>query len=120
MKKCLKCNVKINTRIDECPLCNSTIKINKTDYNVYPKIESKFSNFKLLKNILMLLSTLGVIVSLLINYLINKEITWAYFVIGAEASFWCTFLSAVKKRRNFLKLLFTELNIIVLDRKSVV
>lgn len=114
MKKCFKCNVNINTNVDSCPLCKSPIKGNEKTYDVFPVIMNNYNNHTLLYKLLLLISATGILTCTFINYSISKQLTWSYFVIAAIGCFWATLLTAIRRRNFFLKLLFTELNIILI------
>ena len=103
MYKCDKCNIKINAINDRCPLCKNKTKIVKKSENIYPTIPSLYSNANVTFNVLTFISIIGVVISVIINYLLNKEISWANFVILGTTSFWLIILFSFKKGQVFVK-----------------
>ncbi len=114
MRKCFKCNININTNVEECPLCQSPLKGKEKTDDVFPVIMSNYNNHTLLYKLLLLISVTGILTCIFINYSISKHLTWSYFVIAAIGCFWATLLTAIQRRNYFLKLLFTELNVILI------
>lgn len=112
MNKCLKCNVNLHVNDNICPLCHNKVENVQND-SIFPEIKSKYKFHNLLVKISLLLSLCGVIFSSFINYIISKEISWALFVNLGILSFWITFIIGIKRRKNFMKLLFTEIVVII-------
>lgn len=113
MKKCFKCKININSNIEECPLCRTPLDNKKKVDDPFPLVKSKFNNITLLYKLLLLISVIGILISVLINYSVSKKLSWSGFVIAAIGCFWATFLAAIKKKNYFFKWLFTELNVIL-------
>ncbi|MEG0021261.1 MAG: DUF6320 domain-containing protein [Bacilli bacterium] len=114
MKKCFKCNVMINTNTDDCPLCNTPLNKNENGKDVFPILLTRYRSHELFYKILLLASIFGGILCLAINYLVSKDLKWSYFVIAGIVSFWITLIAGVRRRHYFLRMLFTEFNIILL------
>lgn len=114
MSKCTKCNVQINTSIKYCPLCqNKLSKISKEE-DIFPKIEHDYQKHQLVLNILFLCSIFSICLSTFLNYSLNNKITWAWFVSLAIICFWLTLVTALKRRKYFLKMMFAEIFLIVI------
>lgn len=113
MKKCYKCNVFINSKVSKCPLCKSNLEDSIDGDNIFPVIPNIYKKHKLFFKSLLFLSILGSILCLIINYLVSDRISWAWFVIAGIASFWITFITGIKKRNNFMTLLFLEVIIVL-------
>lgn len=113
MKTCYKCNVKINTNVEECPLCHNILEEKNKGENIFPTIESKYQLREILEKILKLLAISSVFISIFLNYVISKEISWSLFVVAGITSFFITLNITLKTRKNFMKLLFAEFNIIL-------
>lgn len=113
MNSCHNCNVKINTNRNTCPLCNQEIT-NNLKNSTYPTITTSYKSHSILYRILLLVSLLGISLSLFINYIISYEISWSYFVILGIICFWITFITAIKHRQNISKLLFTEIIVLII------
>ena len=115
MKKCYRCNVFIKSNVSKCPLCNGGIEDELDGENIFPIIPNIYKKHKLFFKSLLFLSILGSVLCLIINYLVNKEIGWAWFVIAGIISFWITFITGIKKRNNFMTLLFVEIILILIS-----
>jgi len=115
MKKCYKCNVSINSNNSKCPLCKSELKESKVDESVFPIIPNFYKSHKLLLKCILFITLLGCILCIIINYLISKEISWAWFVMAGIISFWITFIIGIKQRNNFMTLLFAEVIIVLIS-----
>lgn len=114
MKKCNKCNVRVNINSLNCPLCKNILIDNEINDNIFPTIANNYQKHNLLFKILGLISICGILICLFINYLINKEISWSGFVIAGIACFWLTLKLAIFKGNNFMSILFKEFNLIIL------
>lgn len=114
MKKCYKCNVFINSKVQKCPLCKGSIEEEGTEENVFPIIPNIYKRHKLFFKCLLFISILGSILCTIINYLVSKQISWAWFVIAGIISFWVTFITGIKKRNNFMTLLFGEVILVLI------
>lgn len=114
MKKCYKCNVIVNSSLNKCPLCQNEIKHGKSKECVFPIIPTIYKKHKLLYKMLSFISLFGSIICITINSIVSKEISWSWFVIAGILCFWITLITAIKRRNHFMKLLFTEFNLIVI------
>lgn len=115
MKKCYKCNVTINSSLPLCPLCRSQIDKSNVDEVVFPIIPNMYRKHNLIFKLILFLSFLGCILCMMINYFINKEIGWSLFVIAGIVSFWITLIIGMKRRNNFMKLLFAEIMLVLIS-----
>lgn len=115
MKKCYKCNVLINSVNSTCPLCQSSIDSNEKTETIFPIIPNIYIKHNLIFKLSIFLSIFGCILCTMINYLINKEIGWSLFVIAGIISFWITFVTGIKRRHNFMRLLFAETIIVLIS-----
>lgn len=115
MKKCYRCNVLINTKVQKCPLCSGSIENGELGENIFPIIPNIYVKHKLFFKLLLFLSISGSLISLIINYLVSNEVSWSWFVIAGIVSFWITFITGIKKRHNFISLLFVEAIIILIS-----
>ncbi len=115
MKKCYKCNVLVNSNIPRCPLCQTNIDGDNKDESVFPVIPNMYKKHKLVFKLLLFLSVFGCVLSTIINYIMDRKIGWAWFVIAGIISFWITFIIGVKRRHNFMKLLFAEVMLLLIS-----
>lgn len=113
MPRCLKCKVKIASNTNICPLCNTPVKKGEVN-DVFPSIVYNYKNHNLLLNILKCCSIIAIIFSLFINFVINRRISWAWFVVAGVCSFWLTLVTALRGRKHFMKMLFGEIILITI------
>ncbi len=115
MNKCPKCDITLKTNNNTCPLCHNKIDL-KEKNSIYPEIKNTYRNHNLLIKISLFITFCGIIFSLLINYWINKEISWSIFVVLGILSFWLTFNTGINRKHGFMRILFAEiLSIIILS-----
>ena len=108
MKKCYKCDCIINSNVPKCPLCKSNIEDDNKDESVFPIIPNMYAKHTLVLKLLLFISIFGCVICFFINYIINKKIGWSWFVIAGIFSFWVTFITGIKRRHHFMRLLFAE------------
>ncbi len=113
MNRCSKCDMIVNTSSGICPLCNSKLE-DKTNRSIFPNVKPNYKGHNLLIKITLLISLWSIIITSLINYLVNKELSWSIFVSLGILSFWLTFIRAIKKRKDFMILLFTEISSLII------
>lgn len=113
MKKCYKCNVSLQSLSSYCPLCNNRIESNELNESIFPVIPTLYIKHKLFLKLLLFISILGCAICTVINYFVSKKIGWAWFVIAGIVSFWITFITGIKRRNHFMKLLFSEVILIL-------
>ena len=113
MSKCLRCKATIESSAKICPLCNTPIIMENT-YDVFPKIDYNYKNHELLYNVIKVCSIIAIVICLFINWTISKKISWSLFVILGIICFWLTLLTALKGRKHFMKMLFTEIILIII------
>lgn len=111
---CFKCNVLINSKSIKCPLCGTKLKFKNKGEDVFPKIENNFKNSRLAIKILKLITIFATLVSLFIDYMISSNITWSFFVAFAMIMFWTTLKTGIRRKKNILKFLFAELNLVII------
>lgn len=103
MTKCNKCNIKLNTSGDICPLCNSEIK--NTGDLVYPIIKNNLAKSMLMKKIFFIHCLVCMII-ILINYLCTPNIKWSFFVVIQLILTYFIFKKVLSGRNKILSLLF--------------
>lgn len=113
MQKCLKCQVKIASTTDICPLCKTPIEKGQSS-DVFPKLEYNYKNHNILLNVLKVCSIAAIVICLFINFTVSRSISWAWFVIAGIVSFWLTLVTALKGRKHFMKMLFAEMILIII------
>lgn len=86
----------------------------RKEESVFPKIESNFRYHEVMLKILFALSMIGMFVSLLINFIIAKQISWSLFVVAGIFSFWFTIKTAFNRKNKIYKILFLEMLLLLL------
>ena len=109
MKYCKKCKVYVAGTRDKCPLCQNSIEeINKLSVDRFPKIDKKKSIINLFWKLYMLVTTVIVLASFIINYEVPHNSFWCRFVVVGVFTSWVCLYIALKKYKNILKCLFYE------------
>ena len=105
--KCKNCNVEVSSYLKECPLCHEKLNINITKDNPYNyEIEnfSKRVNTIYFSKIILKILIFSSLIILLINYLVNKRISWSLYVLSSSiylSSFY-TFIIYTNKKIAFI------------------
>ena len=81
---CKKCKVKLTS--SKCPLCGNVVNNKDTNESYSSSIEKLPYNIGLIyfSRITMLVLFIGTITCMIVNFAINKELTWSLIVIGAS------------------------------------
>lgn len=114
MKKCYKCNVNLNISQNICPLCHNDLGITEKTSGVFPFIPTIYVKHHLLYKLLSYASLVAIIICVFINFITTKNVSWSLFVIAGITCFWVTLTTAIKRRNNFIKMLFAEFNIVII------
>ncbi|MBQ6285001.1 MAG: hypothetical protein IJK67_01640 [Bacilli bacterium] len=105
--KCKKCNVRIATYLDECPLCHEKLDYTKSEENPYNSQIENFSkrvNTIYFTKLIYKLLIFSSLVVMFINLLVNKKISWSLYVLFSSiyiSSFY-SFVILKNKMRAFL------------------
>lgn len=111
MKQCKKCNISLDVRTNNCPLCNSEIDGVKSFKSSYPFI-SDIINKHLYRKMILLLAFLTSSIVLVLNYFLTPTIKWSFFVIIQIFMSYYIFYNILNGRKRVIKTLLA-LNIIV-------
>lgn len=112
-KTCKHCHVIVNTQAAICPLCHKKLEKGESQ-NVFPKIESDFRYHEEMLKILFIFSMVGMGISLFINFIIARKISWSLFVVIGILSFWVTLKTALNRKNKIYKILFLEMLLLIL------
>ena len=108
MVKCKKCNVYINTSVKTCPLCKNQLDENSEETNnIFPNVPPIVQN-GLWKKVLGFIIFFIIVISLLIDFIISKAITWSAFVAIALLCVSLSLLIAEQQKRSFSSILCFE------------
>lgn len=80
---CKNCKVRLKDYLNKCPLCHTKVDIINEDSNPYNKYVEDFStrvNIKYFSNLIMKILILVVIITMAINLIFNKKISWSLYV----------------------------------------
>ena len=104
MKYCKKCKVKVADDSKICPLCQYSLSdtADKSDA-VYPFISLAYSKKKLYIKLGIFASIVGMIITSIIDIIINGHLTWSWYVIGGVFTSWILFGIALSKLKNLPK-----------------
>ena len=111
MIECKKCNVKINTSVKKCPLCQNELEEDITfgnfESNVFPYVEStKKSN--LWQRIIGLIFLVIVVLCTAIDLIGNQILTWSIFADLAVLCIGASIAIGIEKKRSLAGILFYE------------
>lgn len=113
MKYCEKCKVSVTGIRMQCPLCQRTLVGDDSEQKeVFPYIPAVFKQFSLLFRLAMLISIIGAVVCVSINFLLPKTGMWSFFVVAGIACLWFSIIVAIYKRKNLIKNLMYQVVIV--------
>ena len=110
MRTCKKCNLKIKTDSDICPLCQNKL-VSKKEENVFPSIPNIYKKYFTFFKILLLISFIISLICLTIDLMINKF----HFSIFVILGFICLFIilkTAFNNKESLFKSILSQLIII--------
>lgn len=113
MNKCEKCGVNLYVSNHVCPLCHNTIDLT-LENSIYPKVTSRYCKTKTIMKIANFIALIGMLFSILINYLVSKELSWSIFVVLGITTFMVTFKTGINTKHHFMKTLFAEIVAIII------
>ncbi|MFW5794762.1 MAG: DUF6320 domain-containing protein [Bacillota bacterium] len=109
MKYCDKCNIKIKTNHDYCPLCHQTLEgeNNNEITEKYPEYQTNIRGFKsLTKRIMLFISVTSIVILFIINALTGLANPWSLIPIGSIIYFWLLISLGVFSKHNIAFKLF--------------
>lgn len=112
MKYCNNCKVDVVGNKKNCPLCQETLKGDKQEEDVFPKISFVYKEHGLFFKIMLLVSIIIATISVAINILLPQRGAWSLFVLGGLGSVWVSMISAINKRNNIPKNIVYQVMII--------
>lgn len=109
MLYCDKCGVSITGNPDFCPLCQGTLSGNAESGSSFPKIKAKKDYFSFALKIAAMASVTAICICIAIDYSKTDSFAgWWLYVAGGILSFWLSFWSALRRRKNIAKsIMFT-------------
>jgi hypothetical protein len=84
---CKNCKVKLKDYLDKCPLCHTKVTTINEESNPYNKYVEDFStrvNIKYFSNLIVKIIILLSIITMLINLIVNKKISWSLYVVASS------------------------------------
>ena len=113
MKICERCAVTVSGGFVKCPLCQNALKgENANEYEVFPFVPLVKHKHYTLYRFLQLCSSVIVIASLSINWMLPQTGYWSLFVLAGVACVWLSLVTAIQKRKNILKNLAYQVTIV--------
>ena len=108
---CKKCNVKINTAVSKCPLCQNELEKDETfgnfNSNIFPYVESIKSN-GLWQKILVVVFFVVVVICTAVDILLNRTITWSIYPNAVVVCLGASIAIGLEKKRSLSSILFYE------------
>ncbi|MDF2950229.1 MAG: hypothetical protein K0R07_2279, partial [Sedimentibacter sp.] len=112
MKYCNSCKVNVVGNRKNCPLCQESLKGDKNEDEVFPKISFVYKEHGLFFKMMLLVSIIVASISVSINILLPQGGAWSLFVLGGLGSVWASMISAINKRNNIPKNIVYQVMII--------
>lgn len=112
MRICKKCNLKIKTDSDVCPLCQNKL-IGKKEGNVFPFIPNIYKKYFTFFKILLFISFIISLICITIDLIINKYHFSVFVVLG----FICLFIilkTAFNNKESLSKSILIQLIILII------
>jgi len=109
MKYCDKCEIKIQTNHNYCPLCHQTLTVLTEEEVIekYPKTKSQLrEGSKLFRKVLLFISLTSILVLLTINYFTGFNQPWSFIPIGSIVFFWLLMVVGFLSKTNIASKLF--------------
>ena len=102
MKKCKRCNIKVNENTDSCPLCRTILtSLNESDYKpTYPEIKLNPHKYNIIKRTFIFISILSGITTAITNYLTYNGVMWSVITITAIIYFWIMMAYSIRRNTN--------------------
>lgn len=100
MQFCTQCNIKLQTSVINCPLCNKKLTFNKSSLNVEYPIINYNKYVYIYKKFLVLLICFFCYICFMINYTTSNKASWSIFVILFSIYIYISFINNIKKQRN--------------------
>ena len=113
--RCKNCNVKLAAYLEKCPLCGEKINTSITSdnpYNLGVEKVPKRVNVLYFSRIILEILVLGTIITVLINFLVNKQISWSLYVVASTiyvSSFYSFIVLKNKKWSLLINIICLEL-----------
>lgn len=115
MKYCNRCKVEVIGHLTFCPLCQSELLVDgEIKENIFPAVEEECTKHHLLLKIVGFISLIASILAVFFNLIIPSTNFWALIVILTVGCVWVSLAIAITKRRNILKYLLYQSDIICL------
>lgn len=113
MQTCVKCKVNIKGNHKICPLCGGILQEDIDHGNdVYPQIPTIFQEFNLFIRIMLLVSISAIVISIAINELFAKRLSWSLLVAAGILCMWISMIVILRKKNNIPKTILWQVVLI--------
>jgi len=112
VKYCNNCKVEVVGNRKNCPLCQETLKGDKSQDEVFPQIMFVYKEHSFFFKILLLVSIIIASTTVALNILLNEWGAWSLFILGGLGSVWASLITAINKRNNIHKNIVYQVMII--------
>ncbi|MDF2988421.1 MAG: hypothetical protein K0R50_3931 [Eubacterium sp.] len=102
MKKCKRCNVKVDEDTKICPLCRTVLTDmgGETVTRTYPSIKVDPHRYNIIKRMLIFLSILSGVTTAVTNYITYNGVVWSAISMAAIIYFWILVSYSIKRNTN--------------------
>lgn len=94
MKHCDKCNIDVESNLNNCPLCGAYLKadegIRTENRHAYPDVKYRARSRRIFFKLFVFASIIAGLVCLVVDYAVNKKITWSLHLVVALLGYWVT------------------------------
>lgn len=124
MKKCIKCNLLVDSKHKTCPLCGEELELINDESNRqnYPSYEAIPVKKNILLRVFIFLTIVVDLISILIDFLTYKEggIHWSSFPIASTIYLWILIRFTILSKRNaafklLIQMITVSLVVFVID-----
>lgn len=118
MKSCSNCNIKYDSKIEHCLICHTVLNDDSKNDLIdnYPTYKKTKDTNSIINKIVLLVNIVSIIISVFIDFSINKSLSWSLLVSISNIYLIILFRVILSKLRTSLKII----NLIILTTLLVV
>ncbi len=107
MDKCENCNVEIEDKKSNCPLCKKAVNSEGVSNNLfYPRYQPIIDKHEPIVSILQKLAVLALVICIVVDLFITKTLGWSLYVVAGVLLCVAVVLRAILKKDGIAQILF--------------
>lgn len=115
MLHCNKCNVNVTGAPERCPLCGSELTgVPDPEGGQFVPLPNRARERYLVLKIITMAALSSIIVSMAVDYMLGRRISWSLFVLGGSVCAWIFTVIGWRKRKQLAKNIFLQTTIVSL------